>query len=429
MVKISGNKGLVSYIYKPSGDKSISHRAAIMGAISKEKLRIYNFAKSKDCLSTLECLRAIGVPINIAEEEVSILPFTNPAKTRVTLNCNNSGTTARLLPAILGGLGIEAILTGDESLSKRPMARVVEPLRKIGGNLESTNDTLPLNINKGWNIKGGTIPLDIASAQLKTAILLAGLFSEEGVTVVEKEQTRNHTEIIFREFGVEVEVRGKEISILSKAKLKSPEEYRVVGDFSSSAYFIALGLLSPTKIITVVDVGLNPTRTAFLEVVGQMGGKLKIKNKRHVNGELMGDIEVFPSELVGVELDERLVPNLIDELPLIAVLATFAKGKTKVVKANELRVKESDRITAIIDSLTLLGADAKELEDGFEIWGGKKLKGTEIYCHNDHRIIMSMAVAALFVEGETTIIDSSWVGISNSSFFDELNQIAPESIF
>lgn len=428
MIKISGNKQLVPYTYKPSGDKSISHRAALMGAISKEKLIIFNFAKSKDCLSTLECLRAIGVPINIVEDQVTILPFTKPVKDRVILKCDNSGTTARLLPAVLGGMQIEAILTGDESLSKRPMARVVEPLKKIGGNLESTNGTLPININQGWKIKGGTIILEIASAQLKTAMLLAGLFSKEGITVVEKEKTRNHTEIIFEEFGVKVEVRGKEISILSKEKLTSPGDYYVVGDFSSAAYFIALGLLSPNKIITIVDVGLNPTRTAFLKVVEQMGGKIKIQNSRHVNGELMGDIEVFPSELVGVELDERLVPNLIDELPLIAVLAAFAKGKTKVIKASELRVKESDRITAIIDSLKILGADAKELEDGFEIVGGKKLKGTEIYCHNDHRIIMSMAVAALFVEGETTITDSSWVGISNSSFFDELSQIAPDAM-
>ena len=428
MIKILGKQGLVPFRYKPAGDKSISHRAAIMGAISKEKLNIKNFAKSKDCISTLDCLKAIGVPVQMIGDEVTIDPFISPAKTKVILNCNNSGTTARLLPAVLGGLGLEATLIGDDSLSKRPMDRVVKPLQKIGGNLQSTNGSLPINILKQWDIKGGTISLDIASAQLKTAILLAGLFSKDGITVIEKEQTRNHTEIIFKEFGIEVEVKGKEISVLPKPKLKSPREYRVVGDFSSAAYFIALGLLSQEKTITVVDVGLNPTRTAVLDVVKEMGGKIKINNSRQVNGELMGDIEVYPSDLRGVDIDEKVVPNLIDELPLIAVLATFAKGKTKVVKANELRVKESDRITAIIDSLKLMGADAKELEDGFEVLGGKTLKGSEIYCHNDHRIIMSMAIAALFVEGETTIIDSSWVGISNSSFFNDLKKIAPTSI-
>lgn len=428
MIKILGNKDIVSYTYRPAGDKSISHRAAIMGFFTGEGLKIKNFAKSKDCSTTLQCLIALGVPINIVDDEVVIQPYKGPYKTKVILNCNNSGTTARLLPAVLGGLGIEAILIGDDSLSKRPMDRIVEPLKLIGGKLEATNSTLPINVFSNWKIKGGTINLDIASAQLKTAILLAGLYSKDIITVIEKEETRNHTEIMFKEFGVEIEVNDKEISVISKDKLKSPKEYQVVGDFSSAAYFIALGLLSKEKIIKIVDVGLNPTRTAFLDVVRQMGGKVEVNNLRQVNGELMGDIEVYPSKLLGVDIDEKLVPNLIDELPLIAVLASFAQGKTKVIKANELRVKESDRITAIINCLKLLGADAKELEDGFEVLGGHQLRGEEIYCHNDHRIIMSMAVAALFIEGETKITDSDWVSVSNSSFFDELKKIAPHSI-
>lgn len=426
MITIRGQQTINSYTYVPPGDKSISHRVAILGALSKGNIKISNFAQSKDCFSTLKCLEDIGVDINISGSTVSIKPGSLEEKGKLTLDCGNSGTTARLLPAVLGGLGIEAELIGDRSLSKRPMDRVIAPLMQLGGVLESTDGHLPITVKKGWEIKGQTLQLKVASAQIKTAVLLAGLFSDKPVTVIEPEITRDHTEIMLKEFGVQIVKEQKKTTILSQ-ELKSPQEYIVAGDFSSAAYFIALGLLNSEGVIEIKDVGLNPTRTAFLDVVKKMGGKLEIIDFKTINGEQQGNVKVYPSKLVGIEVPPNLVPNLIDEIPLIAVLAAFAQGQTRVTKAKELRVKESDRISSILACLKKMGAETTEYDDGFEILGGKDLQGTEIHCNEDHRIVMSMAIASLFSQGSTTIVDSQWVNISNTDFFIELKKIAPSS--
>jgi 3-phosphoshikimate 1-carboxyvinyltransferase len=426
MIEIKGLQKLVKNIYNPPGDKSISHRVAILGALSNDRLKITNFSQGKDCFSTLGCLKEIGIPIEVDGMTVKIYPW-EKLKDKVYLDCGNSGTTARLLPSVLGGLNIEGVLVGDSSLSQRPMERVISPLKKLGGVLEGTDGKLPIKVERGWRLRGGRVELEIHSAQIKTAILLAGLFTENPVTVKEGKVTRNHTEIILKEFGINLEVKEREITIYP-GKLVSPKEYHVVGDFSSAAYFIALGLLSKEEIVEIRGVGLNPTRTAFLEVITKMGGNIQIINERVVHGEKMGDIKVFPSILNGIEVSEDLIPNLIDELPLLGVLAAFAQGTTKVVKAGELRVKESDRIKGTVENLKKFGVNIMELEDGFIVQGGNKLRGREIYCHKDHRIVMAMTIAAIFSEGNTKILDSQWVNISNAPFFKEMQKFAPNSI-
>ncbi|SHJ61866.1 3-phosphoshikimate 1-carboxyvinyltransferase [Anaerobranca californiensis DSM 14826] len=426
MIEIKGLQNLVWNSYYPPGDKSISHRVAILGALCNDFLEITNFSQGKDCFTTIGCLQEIGIPIEVQGTTVKIYPW-KKLKNKVYLDCGNSGTTARLLPSILGGLNIEGLLVGDSSLSQRPMERVITPLKKLGGLLEGTDGKLPIKVERGWRLKGERIELQIPSAQIKTAILLAGLFAQSPVTVKEGKITRNHTEIILKEFGINLDVKEREITVYP-GNLVSPMEYHVVGDFSSAAYFIAIGLLSKEEIIEIRDVGLNPTRTAFLEVITKMGAKIQIINEKVIHGEKMGDIKVFPSTLKGIEVPEDLIPNIIDELPLLGVLAAFAQGTTKVIKAGELRVKESDRIKGIVENLKKFGANIMELEDGFIVQGGNRLKGRDIYCHQDHRIVMAMTVAAIFSEGNTKILDSQWVNISNAPFFTELKKIAPNSI-
>lgn len=430
MIEISGSKPLFPYVFKPQGDKSISHRIAIIGALTNDELKITNYSKSKDCSTTLKCLRAIGVNIDETDDRILIKPWEKNIDNELVIDCENSGTTARLLPSMLGALNMGAQIIGDESLSKRPMNRLIEPLCKVGASLRATEDTLPITVSKAWKLKGKRIELKVASAQIKSALLLTGLFCEGTMEILEPKITRDHTEIMFKEFGISLEREGNSITVAGNQKLKSPREYHVVGDFSSCAYFIALGVLSKEKIMYIKDVGLNPTRTAFLKVMADMGAKIVIKNNRTVNGEAMGDLEVFPSrsQLKGIVVPEELVPNLIDELPLIAVLGAFAVGTTKVTAARELRYKESDRISSVVSSLKKFGVKAKEFDDGFEIVGGTPLVGTEVYCHKDHRIIMSMSIAALMAQGKTTIIDSQWVSISNGHFFNELKKIAPQSL-
>ncbi|QNO16328.1 3-phosphoshikimate 1-carboxyvinyltransferase [Alkalicella caledoniensis] len=429
MIEITGKKKLTPFIYRPQGDKSISHRIAILGAISGQTVNISNFSGAKDCLTTLNSLRTIGASIENVGSDVSIKSWNPKGEEVHHIDCENSGTTARLLPSILGGLNVEAELTGDHSLRKRPMGRLIEPLKFVGARINDTNGKMPLKIQRDWKLTGKRVTLKIASAQLKSALLLAALFCEGSMEVIEPKETRDHTERMLVDFGVRVDKYHNKVTVKGKQQLRAPKTYYVTGDFSSAAYFIALGILSDKKIIDVKDVGLNPTRTGFLRITELMGAKISVHNKREVHGEPMGDLEIFPAKnnLRGIDIPEELVPNLIDELPLIAVIAAFSKGKTKVTAASELRVKESDRITSIITCLRKMGVDALELEDGFEITGGNPLHGSELFCSEDHRIIMSMTIAALLAEGKTKIIDSNWVSVSNSQFFNDIKKIAPES--
>ncbi len=401
------------------GDKSISHRSLILGSVAQGETRIYNFLNSWDCLSTWKCMRALGAEINRGNDNSIIIKgkgLSGLQKPEGVLDVGNSGTTIRLLAGLLSGQDFYSVLNGDASVRKRPMKRVVEPLRLMGADIWGRKDGqfAPLSI-KGSKLNPFQYTLPIASAQVKSALLLAGLYSAGGTIIKEPLPARDHTERMLKIMQANIKISPPEIKLTGGRELKSTDIF-IPGDISSAAYFIAAASILKGSQITIKQVGINPTRTGIIEMLNKMGAKIDILNYKIKSNEPQADLMVEYSKLKGVEIKKENIPFLIDELPLIAVVATQAQGKTVVSGAKELRVKETDRIKAIVSELKKMGADIKEREDGFIVEGPSKLKGAICESYNDHRIAMSLAVAALLAEGKTVIRNSECIDISFPGF-------------
>lgn len=404
------------------GDKSISHRAVMFGALSKGTTEVTNFLQGADCLSTIDCFRRLGVEIENTTDKILVhgKGLHGLKKPDSILDVGNSGTTTRLISGILAGQNFETVLNGDDSIQSRPMKRIMEPLKLMGADITSIygNNCAPLRIT-GSSLKGIHYTSQVASAQVKSCILLAGLYADGTTSVTEPTVSRNHTEVMLRGFGANINCQGKTASILPTPELFG-QKIEVPGDISSAAYFIAAGLIVPGSEILVKNVGVNPTRDGLIHVCEAMGADITLLNKRENGGEPVADILVRHSNLKSTTIQGAIIPTLIDELPMIAVMACFAKGTTIIKDAAELKVKESDRISVMADNLSRMGAHITATEDGMIIEGGYPLHGTEIDSHLDHRIAMSFAVAALASEGETTIKDADCVKISYPDFYKDL---------
>jgi 3-phosphoshikimate 1-carboxyvinyltransferase len=422
--KLSGANKLEGAVQFP-GDKSISHRYAMLAAIAEGPSEIHCYSSSADCQSTLDCLKALGVKIerkdNVVKiEGVGLAGLRAPSR---PLDAGNSGSTMRMLAGVLAGQPFRSVLVGDASLSRRPMKRVAEPLTRMGARIKTAEgDRPPLEI-EGGHLTPIRYEMPVASAQVKSAILLAGLFAEGETEVVEKLPTRDHTEIALEQMGADIGRRQHTIAVRGRARLEG-KKFCVPGDISSAAFFIAAALIVPDSNLVLHNVGLNPTRTALLDVLVPMGGHAKVVNLEMLNGELLGDLHVESSPLTGGEIREDLVPGLIDELPVLSVLGTQTEKGLSFRGAAELRVKESDRLAAVAENLRRMGAEVEEFPDGLRVAGRQKLRGAEIDPHGDHRIAMAFAVAALVAEGPTVIKDSSCVDISFPGFFDILARVA-----
>ncbi|VDH01684.1 3-phosphoshikimate 1-carboxyvinyltransferase 1 [Lysinibacillus sphaericus] len=407
------------------GDKSISHRAVMLGAIAKGTTTISGFLAGEDCLSTIRIFSQLGVNIersgtNVTVKSPGITAWKNPNE---ALDAGNSGTTARLLLGILAGSQVTAEITGDRYLCKRPMRRVTTPLTEMDAKFESDHvaGTLPLTV-KGSPLKAMSYEMPIASAQVKSALLFAG-FSAEGTTVVtEKAVSRDHTERMLQQFGAKVQTEGTSVSIVGGQSLQACD-VKVPGDISSAAFFMCAAAMVPGSTITFKDVGLNPTRTGIVDVLKEMGAKVSIEHEVEVEGEPYGELTVETSDLRAIEISGSLIPRLIDELPVIALLATQAKGTTIIKDAEELRVKETDRIEAVCSELQKLGASIEPTPDGMRVTGPTKLKGATLSSHGDHRLGMMAAIASLVTEGPVQIEDASCINVSYPGFFEHLNSL------
>lgn len=408
------------------GDKSISHRAVMFGALAKGTTSISNFLKGADCLSTISCFEKMGIEIEQLPSEILIhgkgLHGLEAPKT--VLDAGNSGTTTRLLSGILAGQAFCTTLTGDASIRKRPMTRIITPLSLMGGEIESIsgNGCAPLKIT-GHPLKPIHYLSPVSSAQVKSCVLLAGMYADGITKVTEPYLSRNHSELMLRSFGADVISEGTTASIAGNPILEG-QKVIVPGDISSAAYFIAAGLLIPGSEILIKDVGINPTRDGILKVCADMGADIQLLNKREYGKEPVADILVKHSELKATVIEGALIPTLIDELPMIAVMAAFAQGTTVIRDAQELKVKESNRLDIIVQHLSAMGADIVPTEDGMEIHGGKPLKGAVLDSYMDHRIAMSFAVAGMAADGETEILNASCVDISYPEFYRDMATIS-----
>lgn len=407
------------------GDKSISHRSIMFGALSKGTTRVTNFLQGADCLSTIACFQQMGIEIENREEEILIhgKGLHGLRAPKEVLDVGNSGTTTRLISGILAGQHFTAQLTGDESIQSRPMKRIMEPLGQMGAKIESIkgNGCAPLQI-QGAALRGIHYNSPVASAQVKSCILLAGLYADGPTSLTEPYLSRNHSEILLRHFGALVMSEGTTATVLPEPNLQA-QDIRVPGDISSAAYFIAAGLIVPDSEILIKNVGINPTRDGLLKVCKAMGADIIILNEDHGNGEPTADLLVRYSSLRGTTVEGAVIPTLIDELPVVAALACFAKGTTVIKDAQELKVKESNRIDVMVKNLTAMGADVTETEDGMVIEGGHPLHGAVIDSRLDHRIAMTFAVTALAADGETQIEGADCVKISYPTFYQDLDSL------
>lgn len=410
------------------GDKSISHRSVMFGAIAKGLTEVTNFLQGADCLSTISCFRQLGISIENTPEKIlvhgrGLHGLSAPEK---ILDAGNSGTTTRLLSGILSGQEFSSVLTGDASIQKRPMKRIMEPLSLMGAQIESVrhNGCAPLSIT-GRPLHGISYATPVASAQVKSAILLAGLYADSPTQVTEPLPSRNHTELMLKGFGANLVSEGK-TALLRPGFPLFGQKIEVPGDISSAAYFLAAGLLVPGSEILVKNVGINPTRSGILSVIRSMGGRLEILNERLCAGEPVADLFVSFSPLHGTVIEGELIPALIDELPMIAVMAAFAQGTTVIRDAAELKVKESDRIATTTAGLKAMGADVTPTQDGMIICGGRTLHGASVSSFEDHRIAMSFAVAAMAAEGTTVIENGDCVRISYPGFYNDLALLASD---
>lgn len=407
------------------GDKSISHRSIMFGAIANGLTEVTNFLQGADCLSTISCFRSMGIEIENNSDKILIhgKGLHGLRESDHVLDVGNSGTTTRLISGILAGQPFNSTLNGDASIQKRPMKRIFTPLSAMGAHFESLNhnDCAPFTVS-GGHLHGIHYDSPVASAQVKSAVLLAGLYADGNTSVTEPVLSRNHTELMLSGFGANVTSFGTTASIEPEPTLIG-QQIQVPGDISSAAYFIALGLITPNSEILIKNVGINPTRDGIIQVALAMGGNLTLLNERTVSGEPVADILVKSSSLHGTSIGGDLIPTLIDELPVIAVMAAFADGTTTITDAHELRVKESDRIAVVSENLSAMGGNITPTDDGMIIEGGAPLHGTCIKTYIDHRIAMSFAIAGLNAEGVTTFDDSNVVTISYPTFFEDIEQL------
>ena len=408
----------------PPGDKSISHRAVILGSLARGKTRASGFLASRDTLATANAFRSMGVGVEVGAGgvEISGKGIYGLEAPRKTIDAENSGTTARLLTGVLSAQSFGSTITGDDSLRRRPMSRVTAPLRSMGARISGEGELLPLHIT-GSELRGMDYRSPVASAQVKSAILLAGLYAAGRTSVTEPERTRDHTERMLRHFGVPVEVSGTRVSVSPGVEF-SGTELEIPSDISSAAFFIVAALLNPGSEIMVKNVGLNPLRTGVLDILREMGADISVENRRECCGEPVGDLIARHGALRAVRVEGESVSRAIDELPVISVAACFAEGETVISGAGELRVKETDRISAMTGELSKLGADIRETPDGMIINGTDKLRGARCESRGDHRVAMSLAVAATRARGETVIGDAGCVSISFPEFFPLFETLA-----
>ena len=405
------------------GDKSISHRYAMLAALAAGRSRFENFAPGADCASTLECVRRLGCAVERGEDGSVMIEglgaqLKAPAQ---VLDCGNSGSTMRMLAGILAAQGFESELIGDASLSRRPMKRVIEPLSQMGAQVDSVDGHAPLRIN-GTRLRGITYCPPVASAQVKTCLLFAGLLADGTTTVEEAHATRDHGELALTAFGADLERSRNTVSIRGGQILKPLEAY-VPGDSSSAAFFLCAAAVFPDSNLVLDGVLLNPTRSALLDVLTAMGCRISMLRVEEQHGELVGTISLVAGKGRHVLIAGAQTALLIDELPVLAAIAPYTSGGIEVRDAAELRVKESDRLSAVTRNLQAMGAQVEQTEDGWRIPGNQKLHGAEIESYHDHRIAMAFAVAALRAEGETVIHNAECVAISYPAFFEDLEKV------
>ena len=422
ITKVHGLSGIV----RVPGDKSISHRAVMLGSLAKGQTEIQGFLMGADCLSTIDCFKKLGVRINIYSDTVVVegMGLRGLKSPIQTLNVGNSGTTMRLISGVLAPQNFSAKLDGDFSIRKRPMNRVIMPLSEMGADITSeAGDGLPPLVINGKNLKGITYKSPVASAQVKSALLLAGLYADGETTVTEPALSRNHTELMLKCFGADVVSEGTSATVKPCEELFG-QQVVVPGDISSAAYFMVAAAITPDSEISMKNVGLNPTRDGIIRVIREMGADVSIRVNERAVGEPAGDVTVRTSKLKGITIGGELIPTLIDELPVIAVLACFAEGTTVIKDAEELKVKESNRIDIMVKNLKAMGADIAATDDGMIINGGKPLHGAEVDSVKDHRVAMSMAVAAMNAEGDTELKDAHCVKISYPRFYEDMQRLS-----
>jgi len=429
MIVINPTSGIKGEIYVP-GDKSISHRAAFLGALTKDGIEVSNFSPGQDCASTLACLEALGCAVDRDETfaTVRIKAPESLKEPKDVLDAGNSGTTARLLLGLLSGIpNLFAVVTGDESLKRRPMGRVVKPLIAMGAKIDGRDfgERLPLAV-RGRKLSGGAHILQVASAQVKTAILLAGLSAQGATTVIEPSPTRDHTEIMLKYLGVPVLKDGLKVTVYPTSFIPGGS-WKIPGDFSAAAFWIVAAAITAESELRIKEVNVNPTRTGLLRVLERMGLDYAIEEETLSGGERMATVVVRSSRLKGTTVTPEEVPSLIDELPVLAVAASQADGTTEVTGAGELRVKESDRIHAMAINLKVLGARIQETDDGWIIEGRSQLLGGRANSFGDHRVAMAMAVAGLAAAGPVHVEGEGCVGISYPSFFEDLMRLTQKT--
>ncbi|KAB3529236.1 3-phosphoshikimate 1-carboxyvinyltransferase [Alkaliphilus pronyensis] len=410
---------------KVPGDKSISHRSILLGSISKGKTEITNFLKGDDCLSTIACCRKLGIKIEEKDNKISVygngaLALKEPED---ILNVGNSGTTIRLLSGILAGQEFLSIITGDSSIKKRPMARITTPLKEMGTTIDGREDgrLAPLCI-RGGGLKAINYKLPVSSAQVKSAILLAGLYADGITRVIDASQSRDHTERMLKAFGGQIDIVDNTISI-KKSDLYG-QAIEIPGDISSAAFFMVAAAAVPGATLKILKVGINKTRTGIIDVLKKMGAAIEIDNVYISGGEEIGDIIINGGKLFGTTIGKEIIPRLIDEIPIIAVAAALAEGKTTITGAQELKYKESNRIAAIVTEMKKLGIKISELPDGLEIEGPSIIKGGKVDSHGDHRIAMAMAICGLFTDEKVEILNSACISTSFPTFEETLKAIS-----
>ena len=423
--------GTLSGHVRVPGDKSISHRALLFGAIAEGRTTIEGLLPAEDPISTASCLRAMGADISpVADGElitidgVGLDGLKEPSE---VLECGNSGTTMRLMLGLLAGLnGRHFVLSGDASLKRRPMQRVGQPLSMMGAEVRGRGqgNFAPLAV-QGRKLRGAVVGTPVASAQVKSALLLAALTADGNSTVIEPAHSRDHSERMLKAFGADLDVggeMGRHITVRPGAGLKG-QHVVVPGDISSAAFWLIAGALVPGADLTVENVGLNPTRTGVLEVLDQMGAKIEVLNQRDVAGEPVGDLHVTHGSLEPFQFGEEIMPRLVDEVPILSVAACFCDGESRITGAAELRVKETDRLAVMARQLKHMGADIEEHPDGLTIRGGRPLKGAQLDSETDHRVAMSLAVAALMAKGDSTLAQSEAAAVSYPTFWNDLERL------
>ncbi|WP_203361899.1 3-phosphoshikimate 1-carboxyvinyltransferase [Bacillus sp. REN10] len=423
-IKLNLTNSVLRGTLEVPGDKSVSHRSVMFGALAEGKTTIRHFLKGADCLSTIDIFRKLGVQIEETEEEIIVHGngWDGLKEPVDILDAGNSGTTTRLLLGILAGRPFHSVLIGDESIAKRPMDRVVVPLRQMGAQISGREEGrfTPLAV-KGSELTATHYELPVASAQVKSAIIFAGLQAKGETIITEPLPTRDHTEKMIEQFGGNITKRGNEIIVTGGQVLKGTDIY-VPGDISSAAFFLVAGAIAPNSEIVLKNVGLNPTRTGIIDVMKKMGANMEVELESS-KGEEVGTVIIRSSALQGIEIGGDLIPRLIDEIPIIALLATQASGKTIIKDAEELKVKETNRIDAVVNELTKLGAKIEATDDGMIIYGGQSLTGGHVTSYGDHRIGMMLAVASLIASEPVAIENIEAIAVSYPQFFEDLTRL------